>query len=296
MSDLPLPGRLLTVPNWSVGRERVIVRRMRDLLESAPVELHFCEADLDHNRTVTAFSGSADDVRQTLVALAEEALPAVNLNRHMGCHPRIGGLDVCPFIPYRKPSDESESAALRLWVSETARQMAERWDLPIFLYRDSASGPGRPSLQQLRRGGFGGLLGRELDPDFGPRSAHPHLGATVMGWRSFLIALNVDFDQETPDLAETLAAKIRVRRKDDPGFAGVQALGFALPSRGVSQLSMNLTQPDQTPIDPIISWIHDSAEVVGVKVLGPELIGVIRRRDLEHCTLVPFRQAQVVEM
>jgi glutamate formiminotransferase / 5-formyltetrahydrofolate cyclo-ligase len=285
--------RILSVPNWSMGRNNTVLRQVRDELESRPIALHFLAGDVDHNRTVMAVSGEREAVREALLASARLILPAIDLNRHSGCHPRIGALDVCPFIPFEEPDDPDE---FRSWIEGFAFEMAEEWDIPVFLYEKSARAEGKSALPDIRKGGFGGLLERELPSDIGPRKAHPLLGASVVGWRPFLIALNLNLRQESGHAAATLVQKIKSRRKDDPMFEGVRALAFYLTSRGQSQLSMNLTRPSLTPIDPILRWAIRSAETMGAPVEGPELIGVLRPRDLEHCTLCPVQPSQIVEM
>ncbi len=285
--------KVLTVPNWSFGRDNGLIRRMVDLLEERPVEIHYLKGDVDHNRTVSAFSGEREAVADALLELCEMVLPSIDLNRHSGCHPRIGGLDVCPFIPFEQP-DKDE---FNQWVDSVAERVASEFELPIFLYEHSEKGRHASQLPALRKGGFGSLLAAELDPDFGPRQAHPMLGATVMGWRDFLIAMNLNLKEERPYAAETLARKVRgLRRDGDPRFVGVRALGFALPSRGMSQLSMNFTKPNQTYVDEILTWAFEAADRAGVVPDEPELIGVIRPRDLEHGMLISYEPNQVVDM
>ncbi|MFM9874230.1 MAG: hypothetical protein ACKVQS_12290 [Fimbriimonadaceae bacterium] len=309
VSNKPMP--ILTVPNWSLGRERTVLRQAFDFLETAPVTVHYAEADIDHNRTVTAFSGTPSNVQQTLLTLAEIILPAINLQRHTGVHPRIGGLDVCPFIPLPNlqsspphiPSREGEGGR-GVWVGEeilndfihqTARLLAEVHKIPIFLYEHSA--PGK-TLPNLRKGGFGGLLNQELHPDFGPNQAHPHLGATVLGWRDFLVALNVNFPNQpgAADILRQIGSHIRdQRRKGDPLFAGVRALGLELQAQEIAQLSMNITQPDTANFDKIISTIEELAAKSGITDGYPQLIGVIRDIDIERSTKIYARPQQVVQ-
>lgn len=269
------------------------MRSMGDTLESLDVGIHYVESDVDHNRTVTAFSGQPEVVETALFRLAELALPSIDLNRHAGAHPRIGALDVCPFIPFKEP----ESAAdFNQWVDGVASAFAEKFEVPVFLYEKSARSPDRRSLPRLRRPGFGGLLEADLRPDHGPDRVHERNGATVMGWRDFLIALNVFLKEEHPTVAQNLAAKIRANRDTDERFTGVRALGLYLPTREQSQLSMNITQPDLTPLDPILRWAYDAAARLGVHDDGAELIGVIRAKDMEHTTLLAPKPNQVVEI
>ncbi|MBX3112317.1 MAG: hypothetical protein KF857_09940 [Fimbriimonadaceae bacterium] len=282
--------RLLGVPNWSFGRERSLVRQVRDLLDASGLDVHFCEADIDHNRTVTAYSGDGEAVFATTSRLADLVLPAIDLTRHRGVHPRVGGLDVCPFVPLGA-FDPDE---LRRSIERFAAGFATAHEVPVFLYEHSSKAGRR--LPDLRKGGFGGLLGRELEPDFGPSHAHPFLGATVVGWRDFLVAMNVNLDTPDPGPAERIAAHIRqMRRSGTPGWQGVRALGLPLASRNLSQVSLNLTKPDLSPIDPVVEWIEEEAAQTGVRVAYPEIIGVVRDVDMEHNTKVPCRREQVVE-
>lgn len=287
--------KLLTVPNWSIGRERAVIRQVRDLLESAPVDLHYCQADIDHNRTVTAFSGSKQDVKTTLFHLADLILPAIDLQRHRGVHPRIGGLDVCPFIPLPDPVGE-DALEFGEWVDGLAQEFAERFDIPVYLYEKSEKGHHRADLPSLRRGGFGGLLDKTLKPDFGPDHVHPHLGATVLGWRNFLIAFNINYRSQNSEAVERIAQKIRqLRREKNPNFLGVRALGLTLSARELVQVSLNVTKPDLTPLDPIIEFIEEMANRLGLEDGYPELIGVIRDVDIERSVKIMFRPEQVIE-
>ena len=310
---------LLTVPNWSLGRERSVLREAFDFLESSPVTVHYAEADIDHNRTVTAFSGTPQNVQSTLLALAEIFLPCINLQRHTGVHPRIGGLDVCPFIPLPSLTIHSPSPALgrgyggvednnsancesgnqidslNNFIAQTAQLLTEAHNIPIFLYEHSA--PGR-SLPNLRKGGFGGLLNQQLQPDFGPTQAHPHLGATVLGWRDFLVALNVNFpnSESAPQTMRYIADQIREkRRKGDPLFAGVRALGLELQAQEIAQLSMNTTQPDTADFDAIIEYIQEQAGKAGINDGYTQLIGVIRDTYIERSTKIYAATNQIIQ-
>ena len=236
---------------------------MRDLLEGASVELHYCQADIDHNRTVTAFSGQAGQVLGALDGLCQLVMPSVNLQRHTGVHPRIGALDVLPFVALPGGLPEHElvllSRGVASWLSET-------FEVPVFLYDKSATKP-HADLPHFRKGGFGGMLGRELEPDFGPTAVHPHMGATVVGVRDFLVALNVNFRGSNLAVVETIAAHVRERRKARvPGWSGVRALGLPLAAQEMVQVSLNITKPDQTPIDPIVEWITGQAVGQGLEL------------------------------
>ncbi|MBS1717045.1 MAG: hypothetical protein JSS72_04870 [Armatimonadetes bacterium] len=282
-------------PNWSFGRNRFLAHRFGEILESSGVTVYYCQGDVDHNRTVTAYSGLPDQLEAVTMELAKEAFAAIDLNHHVGVHPRVGALDVCPVV--RMPGDkspESEAAAQAL-VSRLGERIAEEFAVPVFLYEHSETGKHPFDLPSLRKGGFGGLVGKILTPDFGPSTANPLLGVSIIGFRDFLIAMNVNLRSPNPGVAKTLASRIRDLRKDEPGFEGVRALGFLLQSRKQSQVSLNLTMPDRTPIDPILEWVRKHAEIAGVAVAANELIGVIREQDLEHATRLPYKPQQVVE-
>lgn len=285
---------VLTIPNWSIGRERTIVRQMRDLLDEADVNVHYCNADIDHNRTVTAFSGTLYAVEKTLFELAELTLPSIDLCRHSGVHPRIGALDVCPFVPLPVPVGE-QAIEFGEWVDQIAFQIAEKFSIPVFLYEHSAKRSHHSNLPSLRKGGFGGLIGKEIFPDYGPSTVHPHLGATVLGWRDFLVALNMNFNSRDKGAVERIAFKMRnLRREKDPRFEGVRTLGLDLSAREIVQVSMNITKPDITPIDPILEFIEEMANQFDLPTGYPELIGVIRDVDIERSVKLGFRPEQVV--
>lgn len=290
-----MAARVLTVPNWSFARNSALVRQSRELLDASGVRVHFCEGDLDHNRTVTAFSGAQGTVGDALLGLARLVLPSVDLRRHVGVHPRIGGLDVCPFVPLGEPGPDV-LAGFAGWVERLAAEFAAEFEVPVFLYERSEKGRHEAELPALRKGGFGSLALRSLDPDYGPVRAHERLGATVWGWRDFLIAMNVNLADPDPALAKRIAKSVRaLRAEGDPRMLGVRALGLPLPSRSLSQVSMNLTLPDLTPADPVIEYVSDAARKQGVGTAGSELIGVIRRRDLAGATRLPVRAEQVVD-
>jgi glutamate formiminotransferase len=282
--------RLLTVPNWSFAGSQDLERQFWEVLAAHQVQVHYFQGDLDHNRSVTAFSGEPDEVSETLISLAEIAFSQINLTQHRGVHPRIGALDVCPFIPLDSAWTTERQEE---FVLEFAARLSSQFDLPVFLYEHSERGRHEADLPSLRRGQFEGMEDKELHPDFGPSFRHPSLGATVMGFRDFLIALNVFI----PYGSRPIAKEIRqLRTAGDERFLGVRALGLTLRQRGCEQVSMNLTLPDLTPIDPIVDWISKKAAMHQSKILGTELIGVIRRQDCPFATSLAIDPAQIVDL
>jgi len=287
--------RLLAVPNWSFGRNTLLLRQFQDAMSDHDVFVHYCQGDIDHNRTVTAFSGEPEAIELTMADLCALAFDTIDLNRHVGVHPRIGALDVCPIVPLG-PGD-SDFFQASVLVERIAAQIGGRHGVPVFLYERSERGRHEADLPSLRRGGFGGLEGRTLNPDFGPDTCHPQLGVTVVGVRDFLVAMNVDFGTEDIEIAKLMAKHVReLRREGDPRFLGVRALGFPLASRQQVQLSMNVTLPDLTPIDPILEWAFAQAANARVRVTATELIGVIRDIDVPSASRLPIRDQQIVEI
>lgn len=277
--------RLLCVANWSEGRDADTLAAMRNALHSGDAAVHYDGADPDHNRIVTAFSGSPDAVRDCLFAIADSAFSRIDMRRHEGVHPRIGALDVCPFILL-----DGDDAAAHEFAAEVGSALAEQYDLPVFLYEKSETGKHSADLPSLRKGQFEGLLGRWLDPDFGPESANPRLGAAVVGLRDWLLAVNVNLPADELHAAKATAREIRILRdQGDPAFAGVRSLGLNLKRRGMSQVSMNLTRPDETRPDTVFGYINERHVV-----LGTELIGVIRPKDLPGATAFAALPQQVV--
>jgi len=250
---------VLAVPNWSG------VDLPRPGLDG--VSVHYAQGDPDHERTVTAYSGSEEAVIEATLALAAAWLPLIDLRTQHGVHPRIGALDACPFVG----EVDVPAVAERFW---------REFGIPVVLYEQSAGGR---TLPDVRRGLYA--------PDFGS-TPHPQWGVTVMGRRSFLIALNLNLPTDDLTIARHVARAIRVQREaGKPLFAGVRALGFRLESQGKTQVSMNLTQPDETAIDPILDWIELEAGLAG----EPELIGVIRARDLAGASRLVIDPKQIAD-
>lgn len=285
--------KLLTVPNWSFGRDRGLRNRFREILDSLDLTVHFAESDVDHNRTVTAFTGEPNEVFRALFSLAEEGLPCIDLNRHVGVHPRIGALDVCPFILY----DQKDFEEANQLVEHFGKALSDHFRIPVFLYERSERGRHESDLPSLRKGGFGGLADRVLTPDFGPSSYHPQWGVAVMGIRGFLIAVNVNLRSTNMTVARQIASEMRKGRSDgNELFLGVRSLGFPLVSRDLTQVSLNLTLPDITSVDPILEWVRLRAEALGEQVDSFELIGVIRQSDRISASLLPIHKSQIVNM
>ncbi len=261
------------VPNVSEGRRPEVVARLAAAVTSAPgVRLLDLSSDPDHNRSVMTLAGEARDLRAGLLALYEAALSEIDLTRHEGVHPRVGAVDVVPFVPLEDTPMEMAVAA----AEDLASEVADRFGLPVFLYERAARKPGRRLLADIRRGGFEGLPARLADPewapDFGPARVHPTGGATVIGARFFLIAFNAVLDTPDVSIARAVARKVR---ESGGGLPAVRALGVFLASRGLAQVSMNLVDYRQTSVWSALKRVRQEAGALGARVVETELIGLM---------------------
>ncbi|MEJ5251795.1 MAG: glutamate formimidoyltransferase [Chthonomonadetes bacterium] len=263
------------VPNFSEGRNHDTVAALAEAVrEVSGVRLAQVSADPDHHRTVLTFLGEPESVAEAAFRCARVAVERIDLRLHQGVHPRIGAVDVMPFIPLREIT-MSECAQL---AREVGYRIAHELDVPVYFYEHSAL-PGKPSdLPTIRRGGFEAWVGRPLTgsraPDAGPTFLHPTAGATIVGARGPLIAFNINLDTARVEVAQHIARTIRQQRAHIPQLAGVRALGLFLPSRGIAQVSLNLTQPEQSPLWWVVEYVRTLAEEQGVQIRETELIGL----------------------
>ena len=270
------------VPNVSEGRRPQVVARLAAAASSFPgVRLLDLSSDPDHNRSVLTLAGDADGLQAALLALYKTALAEIDLARHQGVHPRVGAVDVVPFVPLGDTPMATAVAAAERLASEVAR----RFGLPVYLYERAARRPGRTALADIRRGGFEGFAAKITDPawapDFGPARVHPAAGVTVIGARFFLVAFNAVL--ETPDagIARAIARKVR---ESGGGLPAVRAMGVYLASRGVAQVSMNLVDFRRTPILTAFQRVRQEAEALGTRVIESEVIGLVPEAAAEGLT------------
>lgn len=273
-------ARILCVPNFSEGRDEATIYAIAEAAQSAGVQVHHLSWDYDHHRMVLAFSGTPAQVKRAVLRAGAVAVQRIDLTRHQGVHPRIGAVDVVPFVPMEGIS-QAEAVAFSYQV---ARSFARRLRVPVYLYEHSAREGRIRDLPTLRRGGFEGWVGKRLEgeraPDFGPKRLHPTAGATIMGVRDPLIACNLNLRPPDPVLAKRIARQIRVERETNPILAGVRALGLWLPSRSVAQVSLNLTRTDLTDLVQVVEWVRQRAHAAGAEIAETELIGVISTTDV----------------
>jgi glutamate formiminotransferase / 5-formyltetrahydrofolate cyclo-ligase len=260
------------VPNVSEGRRSEVLDACAAAIRQAGARLLDVKPDSAHNRTVFTFAGSPEAVEAGVLALYAAAVPAIDLRQHRGEHPRIGAVDVVPFVPIEGVT-MADCVALARAVGD---QIARRFEVPVFLYEEAASTPARRNLEDIRRGEFEGLAAKmqqpDWRPDFGPASPHPSAGASVVGARMPLIAYNINLATDRLDVAKKIAAAIR---HSSGGLRFVKAMGVALEDRGIVQVSINLTNYQKTPIFRVFELVKREAARYGVAVLESEIIGLL---------------------
>jgi len=262
------------VPNFSEGRDRRTVESIASSIGRTPgAEVLDVEMDADHHRSVITFAGRPEAVVEAALAGVGKAVELIDLNRHRGAHPRIGAADVVPFIPVAGLSMEE---CVRL-ARAAGTQIWERFGVPVYFYEAAATSPERRNLAEVRRGNFEGLRSEAATcaarrPDVGGPELHPTAGATAVGARKFLIAYNVNLASRDVHLARRIAGKIR---ESSGGFRFVKALGLELERRGLVQVSMNLTDYEQIPVECLLETIENEAAAAGVRIESCEIVGLV---------------------
>ena len=258
------------VPNVSEGRDAGVIRRLADAIEAEGARLVDVHCDVDHHRSVFTILGAPEVVERAVLALARLAVDVVDLTRHRGAHPRVGAIDVIPFVPL-------QGSRMRDAVASAHRVglvFAAECDVPVFFYAEAAARRDRRELPIVRRGGFEQLAERlcapAWRPDAGPAAPHPTAGAAVIGARRPLIAFNAVLDSGDLTVADGIA---RAVRESSGGLPGVRALPIFLASRGLTQVSMNLLDYERTSPRTVGRRVEMEAHRVGVRVREYELVG-----------------------
>jgi glutamate formiminotransferase len=286
------------IPNVSEGRRLEVVEALVHSVRSvAGIRMLDASSDPAHNRSVLTMTGDAGSLKTAVLALVGTAAERIDLRSHTGEHPRLGAVDVVPFVPIEGVT-MADCVAL---AKDTAAEVASRFQIPVFLYEEAASSPARRSLEDIRRGEFEGLTAKMTSPDWapdlGPPRPHPTAGAIVMGARMPLIAFNINLATDRLDVAKKIASAIR---HSSGGFRFVKAMGIALGDRGIVQVSINLTNHEKTPMHRVFDAVQREAERYGVAVLESEIIGLTPQAALvstaEHyLQLVRFSTDQILE-
>jgi len=261
------------VPNFSEGRRREVIDAITAEARSRNVRVLDIESDADHNRSVLTFVGTPEAVKEAALAVSAKAIELIDLNKHKGQHPRMGAVDVVPFIPI---SDVTMEECVQL-ARDFASEYAAKFKVPVFLYEAAATRPDRVNLADIRKGEFEGLreeIGKDprRTPDYGPNAVHPTAGATAVGARQILIAYNINLATNNLDIAKKIAKQVRGK---DGGLAAVKALGFDLKDRGIVQVSMNMVDYKASQLWKVFELVRTLAEHSGVQVLGSEIVGLI---------------------
>ncbi len=286
------------IPNVSEGRRPEVVEQLVAAVRNTPgVRLLDYSSDTSHNRSVITIVGDAAPLKTAILALVAAAVETIDLRSHSGEHPRVGAVDVVPFVPIEGVT-MAECVSL---AREVASAVAERFGVPVFLYEDASDNPLRKNLEDIRRGEFEGLATKMASPgwspDFGPAAPHVSAGATVIGARMPLIAYNINLNTDRLDVARKIAAAIR---HSSGGLRYVKAMGVKLEDRNLAQVSINLTNYQKTPIHRVFDLVAREAARYGVTVLESEVIGLIPSAALvgaaEHyLQLERFGAGQILE-
>src|ERR1700741_1558579 len=266
------------VPNFSEGRDRARVDAIVEAMKINGVYLLDREMDADHNRCVITLVGEREAIQEAVIRGVGKAAELIDLTKHQGAHPRMGAADVIPFIPIDGVTIEDCVAMARHVGAEIAR----RFQIPVYLYEAAATSPERQNLENIRRGQFEGIRDEiatnpARKPDFGEARVHPTAGATVVGARKFLIAYNVYLNTADVEVAKKIAKTVRF---SSGGFRFVKGAGFLV--RGMAQVSMNLTDFEQTPVHRVFEMVKREAARYGVMPVSSEIVGLIPKKALEQ--------------
>ena len=273
-----MPTLVECVPNFSEGRDKSKVDAIVAAMKLDGVYLLDREMDADHNRCVITLAGEREAVQEAAIRGVGKAAELIDLNQHQGAHPRLGAADVVPFIPIEGVSIEDCVTMAR----NAGEQIWKRFQIPVYLYEAAASSPERQNLENIRRGQFEGIRAEietnpARQPDFGDARLHSTAGACVVGARKFLVAYNIFLNTADVDIAKKIAKAVRF---SSGGLRYVKAAGFLV--RGQAQVSMNLTDFEQTPMQRVFEMVRTEAERYGVTPASSEIVGLVPKKALEQ--------------
>jgi glutamate formiminotransferase len=259
------------VPNFSEGRNEETINAIRDAAAAIEgVKVLDVQADPDHNRMVLTLAGDVEPVMKGVMEAAKVGIEKIDLRNHEGEHKRMGAMDVAPFVPVSGIKKKD----LKKRVAEFGKEFAETFNVPVYMYYESAKQPNRETLPSIREGEFEGFAEKiklpEWKPDFGPDTIHESAGCTAVGVRPFLIAFNVNLATTDVEVAKAIAKAIR---GSSGGYATIQGAGFMLEDQGVAQVSMNFLDYKKTPLYRVVETIRSEASRYGVDIAGCELVG-----------------------
>jgi len=256
--------------NFSEGRRAEVISALVGATKG--VRVLDVSSDPDHNRTVLAFVGSPEAAAEAAFQISAEAVAQIDMNQHQGQHPRMGAVDVIPFVPLGQSTMEEAIGTARA----VGQRLGETLGVPVFLYEEAATRPERRNLADVRRGEYEGLAHKLADPDwrpdFGPSEPHPTAGATAVGARIYLVAYNVNLGTSDVRIAKDIARAVRAKTG---GLSNVKALGVMLEERDLAQVTMNVVDPFHTPLYRILELVRLEAARYGVPVVGSEIVGLV---------------------
>lgn len=261
------------VPNFSEGRDLDKIEKIVNPFRGKDgVKLLDYKRDEDHNRLVVTVVGEPQGVKKAILEAMSVAIELIDMTKHQGQHPRMGAIDVVPFIPIK---NVSMTEAIEL-AREVAREASEKYGLPIFMYEKAATDPQRENLANIRKGEFEGMTEKiklpEWKPDYGQAAIHPTAGATVVGARMPLVAFNVNLNTNSMDIANKIAKNVRFL---NGGLRYCKAIGIELKDRGIVQISMNMTDYTKTALYRAFELVRIEAARYGVSIVGSEIIGLL---------------------
>jgi len=281
--------------NFSEGSSEQVISAI--VAAAQGVRVLDVSSDKDHNRTVLTFVGSPEAAAEAAFAVSARAVDLIDMNVHHGAHPRMGAVDVIPFVPLGQATMEEAVATAR----QVGQRLGQELGIPVYLYEEATTRPERRNLADIRAGEYEGLPQKLADPnwvpDFGPRQPHPTAGATAVGARIYLVAYNVNLG--TPDVAIAKAIARAVRAKTG-GLQNVKALGVMIHERNLAQVTMNVVDPFRTPLYRVLEMVRMEAARYGVTVVSSEVVGlvplaVILETARYYLQLEGFRDDQVLE-
>jgi glutamate formiminotransferase / 5-formyltetrahydrofolate cyclo-ligase len=268
------------IPNFSEGRNKALINELAEAVKSSPgVALLNCSSDENHHRSVLTFAGSPEGVFDAAFKCAKIAVEKIDLTKHSGEHPRMGAVDVIPFVPLRDIStaecvEMSKKLGQKLW---------DELSLPVFLYEDSASSPERRNLATLRKGEFEGMAEKIKKPEFAPDygdQLHKTAGIVACGARRPLIAFNINLSTPNVEIAKQIA---KIIRESSGGLKSVRSIGVMLHERNTAQVSINMTNYLETPLYKVLELVKTEAARLGTSVIGTEIIGLVPMHALIDC-------------
>ena len=286
------------VPNFSEGRRpEVIAAITEEVKKVAGVSLLNINSDASHNRTVVTFIGEPQAAKLAAFNACAKAAELIDMEQHQGEHPRVGATDVIPFIPV---SDITMEECVQL-ANELGQEIADKLNIPVYLYEAAAKTPARIKLPDVRKGQYEGLktaiASPERQPDYGPAKMHPTAGATVVGARQFLIAYNINLSTSDVNIAKKIAGSIREAKG---GYKYCRAMGVMIEDRNMAQVTINMVDYTGTPLHRVFETVKSEAARYGVSIIGSEIVGMVLLQAIVdtaefYLQLEGFERKQVLE-